>query len=630
MKRIILGTAGHIDHGKTTFIKALTGIDCDRLKEEKERGITIELGYANLTLPSGVKVGIVDVPGHERFVSKMVAGASGIDIVAFIIAGDEGIKPQTREHLYICELLGVKRGIIVVTKKDLIDEELLSLQIEDIKDFIKGSFLEGAKIIPVSSITGEGLKDFIAELDNISKDVAEKPIDRPFRLPIDDVVTIKGFGTVVRGTVISGTISLKDDVAILPLQIKSRIRSIQSHGQNISAGYAGERIAINLPEVEKAEIERGMLVAKEGFFDTTDKLAVLLYYLPYNQKPLKSRFVSQFHIYTRRVEGEFFLINRDKLNPGEKAFALLRLKKPVNASYGDPFIVRGFGVYTTLGGGKIINPHLEKISKDITEDYLKEFLNGDVKKLIELFIKEKGESGITRKKLIGLLNISEKEADRYILDLKNSKTIFEDEKGKYYHTEVIKSVKKNILESILDFHNKNPLKLGINKRELFEKSSIKEDLFSLILNMLAVEKSIEIQEDIVKSSTFSLKDNKSEELFTKLEKLYLDYGLQPEDNFAEIAKKINEKESAVRDAISTLTKRGLLLKVKDSFYIHPKILEEMKRKILDHFSKKDLLTPQDMKELFNLSRKYTIPLLEYLDLVKFTIRVQEGRKLRGR
>ncbi|MCX7991672.1 MAG: selenocysteine-specific translation elongation factor [Proteobacteria bacterium] len=630
MKRVILGTAGHIDHGKTTFIKAITGIDCDRLKEEKERGITIELGYAHLTLPTGIKIGIVDVPGHEKFVSKMVAGASGIDIVAFIISAEEGIKPQTREHLYICELLGVKKGIVVVTKKDLVDDDFLSLQLEDIKNFIEGTFLENSKIIPVSSITGDGLDDFLKELERLSSEITEKPSDKPFRLPIDDIVTIKGFGTVVRGTIISGTVSVKDEVVLLPTGYKSRIRSIQSHNQNITTGYAGERVALNLPEIGKEEIERGMLVAKEGYFEVTDKLLVEFFYLPYNQKPLKSRFVSQFHIYTNRVEGEFFLINREKLNPGERSFAVIRLKKPVYASYGDPFIVRGFGVYTTMGGGKIINPALATINRNISEEYLKKLATAGTNELIELFLREKKKEGITIRKLSGIINMAEKDIETCVAGLLSSEIVFKDSRERLYHSAGIDDIKRQIIDNIEDFHKKNPLKIGMNKGELFEKISVNEGLFETALSILIKDKKLEIDGNFIKTRGINKSDSAIDPLFVKIESYYRNSGLQPDDNIPELTKKLGVTERVLKDILVTLIKKGTLIRIKDNYYIHEKVFEDLKQKILNHFGKKDLLTPQDMKEIFNLSRKYTIPILEYLDSIKFTIRLQEGRKLRNK
>ncbi len=630
MKRIILGTAGHIDHGKTTFIRALTGIDCDRLKEEKERGITIELGYANLTLPGDIKIGIVDVPGHEKFVSKMVAGASGIDVVAFIIAADEGVMPQTREHLYICELLGVKRGIIVVTKRDLVDEELLQLQIEDIKNFVKGSFLENAPVIAVSSVHGEGINDFVDALTVISKEIYEKPLDRPFRLPIDDILIIKGFGTVVRGTVISGSISVKEDIQILPAGIKSRIRSMQSHGNQIEKGYAGERVAVNLPEIERTEVERGMMLVKEGYFKATDKLAAFIHYLPYNQKPLKARFISQFHIYTRKVEGELFLINKEHLNPGEKAFVLIRLKKPVVAAYGDPFIIRGFGIYTTLGGGKVLIPNLKQIDRKIDEGLLDNLLNSDNKILAEIFIREEKTAGISCRQLSAVLNIAEEELKQIIENLKKAGIVYEDEKGRCYHTNTIKELKNSILLAVKDFHNKFPMKIGIGKRELFEKSGVGEGLFDLVISQLLKEHDIEIMEDIVKIKTADSAGHETNELTHKIGSLFLKWGLQPEENVSEISKILNEKENTVKDAINSMVRKGILIRIKEGYFIHHKYLESVKSAIIKHFSKKDLLTPQDMRDIFNISRKYIIPLLEYLDSIKFTIRVQDGRKLRGR
>jgi len=627
VRSIILGTAGHIDHGKTTFIKALTGIDCDRLKEEKERGITIELGYAKFVLPSGIKVGIVDVPGHEKFVSKMVAGAAGIDVVALVIAADEGIKPQTREHLYICDILGINKGIIVLTKKDLVDSELLELQKEDIKDFVKNSNLRDAPIVPVSAVTGEGLGDFVSVLDKIANEVTAKPLDMPFRLPIDDVITIKGFGTVVRGTAISGSIKRGQEVYILPEGYTLRVRGLQSHGENIDEGFAGERVAINFPDVERRELERGMIVVNSNAFNTTDRILIELNYLPYNEKPLKPRFTCQFHIYTSKVNAEVFLLNRERLLPGEKAFAMAKLSKPVVASYGDQYVIRGYGIYTTLGGGRILNPQLKTFNRSYyTEGYLEKLSFGNLEDVIITFIIESNDEGITLERLSVLIKAEVSKIKQALENLKCRNVLIEDDKKRFYHSELIELTKKNMLQYIEKFHKENPLKLGINKDELLMKIGCSDTIFPFVLKLLGNEKKIVLNGELVASKDFVVKAD-SQELFTKVEEAYRSYGLVPDD-VEVIAERLKIDVKKLKEALSSLVRQGRMQKINDNYFITKDVLETAKAKLTDFFAKKPLLTPQDMRELFGMSRKYMIPFLEYLDSIKFTIRVSEGRKLR--
>ncbi len=627
VKNIILGTAGHIDHGKTTFVKALTGIDCDRLKEEKERGITIELGYAHLMLPSGIKVGIVDVPGHEKFVSKMVAGAAGIDVVALVIAADEGIKPQTREHLYICDILGIKNGIVVLTKKDLVDAELLELQKEDIKDFIKDTNLKDAPIVAVSALTGDGLDEFVKVLDDIAKNVIEKPHGIPFRLPIDDVITIKGFGTVVRGTAISGTIKRGQEVYVLPQRLLLRVRGLQSHGKNIDEGVAGERLAINFSDVERYELERGMVVVDNEAFEPTNRILIELNYLPYNVKPLKQRFVCQFHLFTSKTNAEIFILNKDKLLPGEKAYAMVRLDKSVVASYGDQYVIRGYGIYTTLGGGRILNPKIPTFNREYyTEEYLRNLSVGNIEDIITIFTLENEDNGITLDSLLVLLKEDSSLIIRTLKDLESKSIIVKDDKKRYYHKSVIEHIKQTTINQLVKFHQENILKMGINKDELFMKVGCSDNIFPFVLKLLQEENLITIIGELVASKSFA---NKSEtnELFVKIEQIYRDYGLIPDD-LEVIAEKLKVDVKKLKEALVSLVRQGKIVKINESYFITKDVLESTKVRLIDFFSKKPFLTPQDVRELFGMSRKYIIPFLEYLDSVKFTIRVQEGRKLR--
>lgn len=627
MKRIILGTAGHIDHGKTSFIKALTGIDCDRLKEEKERGITIELGYAHLILPSGIKVGIVDVPGHEKFVSKMVAGASGIDVVALIISADEGIKPQTREHLYICELLKIKWGIVVITKIDLVDSELLELQKEDIKDFLKGTFLADAPIVEVSAVTGQGIDKFRLVLDELAKNISERSNDTPFRLPVDDVITIKGFGTVVRGTAISGKIKSGDEIIFLPDGMKGRIRGIQSHGSFVQEGFAGERLALNIPDFKREDIRRGMLVVKEGYYYLTKHLLVDFFYLPYNEKPLKSRIVAQFHAMTMKTTAELFFLNVEKVLPGEKVFALVKLDKPYAFSYKDPYVIRGFGVYTTMGGGNILHPFLKEINRSkITEDYIKVFNSGNLEKICSIFIKEQEAFGASINDLMGFMNIGFDDAQNILKDLLNQHLLVEDKKTKrFYHIDVYKQIVQNVLENIKKYHLENPLKLGISKKELLEKSGGYENLFELVVKDLSDQRKTVVDNEIIR--LFDFVPGGEDEVFKPLENLLKGMGLQTEEP-SKLAEILKIEEKKIKDMLSTLVKNGKVFKIKDNYYLHKDIFENFKERILEFFKSKDILTPQDVRDMFNVSRKYMIPLLEYLDSIKITIRVPEGRRLR--
>lgn len=627
MKRIILGTAGHIDHGKTTFVKSLTGIDCDILKEEKERGITIELGYAHLMLPSGIKVGIVDVPGHEKFVSKMVAGAFGIDVVALIIAADEGVMPQTREHIYICNLLGVKRGIVVLTKKDLVDEELLELQKEDIRDFLQDTQFKDAPIIAVSSTTGDGLGDFIKVLDDIAKEVTEKPVDMPFRMPIDAVISIKGFGTVIRGTAISGTIKRGQVVYILPQGIEARVRGLQSHGENIMEGWAGERIAINFSDIPKEALERGMVVVSHNIFEPTSNILIELSYLSYNEKPLKAKFTCQFHILTSKVNADVYLLNKEKLLPGETAYGMVKMAKPVILSYGDKYVVRGYGIYTTIGGGRVLNPKIPTFDRNyFTEDYLKILTDGKLEEVIPLFIKERGDEGITLDRLVALVNTEYGKVTNTLDVLIRKGTLFEDDKKQYFHRDVVEHFKETMLNLVYSFHKENPLKLGINKDELQTKIGCSERLFLLILKILQEEKRLLLKGELVCKVGFKIEGD-TEELFKKVEELFRSYGIAPEEPVI-VAEKLRIDIKKIKEILASLVRQGRMHKINDSYFVTTEVLEKAMERLRDFFSKKEILTPQDIRELFGVSRKFIIPFLEYLDSIKFTIRVSDGRKLR--
>jgi selenocysteine-specific elongation factor len=356
MKHLILGTAGHIDHGKTSLVKALTGIDTDRLKEEKARGITIELGFAHLELPGEIRFGIVDVPGHEKFIRAMVAGVGGMDMVMLIIAADEGIMPQTREHLDILRLLGIKHGLVALTKQDMVDQEWLELVTEEVRDFVAGSFLEGAPIVPVSSRSGEGLDQLRTELARMANSADAKRREGNFRLPVDRVFTVAGFGTVVTGTLLSGEIRVGDELELLPSSREGRVRGIQAHGAKTEQGIAGQRLAVNLQGIDLDQSHRGDVVAPRGVFRATRAVDVRLDYLASAPRALKHRATLRLHSATYEVPAQVILLDRDTLQPGESAYAQLRLKEPALLLSGDSYILRISAPATTVGGGIVLDP----------------------------------------------------------------------------------------------------------------------------------------------------------------------------------------------------------------------------------------------------------------------------------
>ena len=449
MKQVILGTAGHIDHGKTSLIKALTDIDTDRLKEEKERGITIELGFAHLTLPSGQLLGIVDVPGHEKFVKNMVAGATGIDLVALVIAADEGVMPQTREHLEICQLLDIKSGLVVLTKKDMVEPDWLELVREDVTDYLSGTFLEDAPIMAVSSLTGEGMEDLLKAIDVLVGEIPERDIGNFFRLPIDRVFTMRGFGTVVTGTTISGLINTGDEVTVYPTGLTFRIRGIQVHNLDTSQVRAGLRTAINLQGAEKAQLQRGNIVAAKNSLRPTYMVDVQLNLLPTFPRKLKNRAKARFHTGTSEIISTVVLLDRDELEKGENCYAQIRLDQPTALLQGDRFILRSYSPVRTIGGGKILNPLPEKIrgSNKVLLSELELLDSGDFKEKTELFIRMGRLRGREFGEIQFLTNSGKKKLDEALKELSAQKKIirYDKENGIYIHEEYFQKAKQEII-----------------------------------------------------------------------------------------------------------------------------------------------------------------------------------------
>jgi len=636
LKEIILGTAGHIDHGKTSLIKACTGVDTDRLKEEKLRGITIELGFASINLSNGQHLGIVDVPGHEKFVKNMVAGATGIDIVAMVIAADEGVMPQTREHLEICSLLGIQTGLVVLTKIDMVDEEWLELVTEDVREFMQGSFLENAPVIPVSSATGQGIPEFLKTLEVLSNQVPERMSSGIFRLPVDRVFSMKGFGTVITGTLISGKISVGDTVMIYPSRVTSKVRGIQVHNQSVNEAITGMRTAINFQGLEKASINRGDIVSTPDVLVPGYMLDVSLNYLDSNAKALKNRTRVRFHSGTSEIMGIIALLDREELAPGESAVIQIRLDTPVTCIKDDRFVVRSYSPVRTIGGGKILNPIPPKHKRfraDIISgiETLSEALPTDI---ISHHGQEAGFAGISFRELRLMTNLPEKKLDSEIQSLLSRKELIQTDKENrtYIHREGVDALTRLIIGHLETYHKANPLKAGMPKEELKSKfpSLLNVKTFNLVLQRLIKENRI-VQE----TDTIHLADHKvslgtdQADIRKKILDTYTQNGLTP-PYFKDLVQQLDVDDRRARDVLMLLVSEGDIVKIKEDLFFHSPAVEELKNKMVDFLRTRAEMTTPQFKEIAGVSRKYLIPLIEYFDSQNVTIRVGDVRKLRSR
>jgi selenocysteine-specific elongation factor len=636
MKHIILGTAGHIDHGKTTLIKTLTGIDLDRLKEEKERGITIQLGFTSLSLPSGQRLGIVDVPGHEKFVRNMVAGVGGIDIVLFTIAADEGIMPQTREHLDICQILKIKRGIIAITKTDLVDEEWLQLVTEEITEFAKGSFLEGAPLIPLSSATGEGIPSLLTTLDTLSQAVEERTSEGIFRLPIDRVFTMKGFGTVLTGTLISGSISVGDNVEILPEKIAAKIRGIQVHSQQEKTATAGLRTAINLQGVEKHFVPKGSVLVRPKTLQPTSRIDVTIELLPNAPKSLKNRSRVRFHSGTSEVLTQIILLDQEELPPGGKSLAQFKLEESVVVLPRDRFVIRNYSPVFTIGGGEILDahPHKHKRLTQETISQLNVIQEGSDKENIALFVSDSALAGLDLSQLIARMGKEPSKLSSLVHELiKENKLVLIDKESQkvivaHVHQELIAS----ILEQLKSYHKKFPLNKGMLKEELKSKlpQLVDARLFNHLLNDLLNASRIKIEKENLWLTEHhpALKDSQKL-LKDRIAHIYLKNNLTP-PSFKELIEQLSSNEKETKSIVNLLTGEGVVVKVKENLWFHREALETLKNNLIAYLKKNAEISTTEFKDLTQASRKYTIPLMEYCDQSKITIRVGDKRMLRDK
>lgn len=634
MQHFVLGTAGHVDHGKTSLIKAITGIDTDRLKEEKERGITIELGFASLTLPSGHTLGIVDVPGHEKFIKHMVAGAAGIDLVLLVIAADEGVMPQTKEHLQICSLLGITTGLVALTKIDLVEKDWLELVRSEITDYLKGTFLEGSPILPVSAAKGTGIAELRTELDKTVDRLKEKIDDGIFRLPVDRIFTMKGFGTVVTGTLISDKIKVGEDIQILPEDISARIRGIQVHNKPVEEAFSGQRTAINLQGIEKSTLERGNVLVRPQTVWPTQRLDVFFEYLPSNTRKLKNRALVRLHTGTTEIMTRIVLMEADELSPGEKSFAQLILANEDVVVAGDHFVLRSYSPVTTIGGGWILDPlpgkHKRKNNKIL--DDMQILQNGALPEKISVLLERAGFGGSNIRSLAFRLGINIKKIREALEKLFSSRQaiLLSSDDTTSISVHLYTQMEELIIKSLADYHKKNPLKEGISKEELKAAlaATVSAKLFNMVLASLGKKEVIISDKDNVRLESHQVQlAGEEDNLHRSIASTYVQAGLTP-PSLSDVINSFKDQKAKAQTIVKLMLKDGELIKINEDLCFAREALTKLREDYKAQLARDGQATPATFKELTGLSRKYIIPLMEYFDASKLTVRVEDHRILR--
>ncbi len=633
-KHIILGTAGHIDHGKTSLIRALTGLDTDRLPEEKERGITIELGFAHLDLPGDIHLGIVDVPGHEKFVHHMVAGVGGMDLVMLVVAADEGIMPQTREHLAICQLLGVRQGLVILTKIDMVEPDWLEMVQEDVREYFKGTFLESAPIIPVSSTTGDGIETLKTTLREIAEKIEPRQTGGPFRLPIDRVFTIRGFGTVVTGTVSGGSVSDGESLSIIPGGIGCKIRGLQVHGNRAERIVAGQRAAINIQNVDKDLIRRGMMLVRPRTIPETTMIDARCRLISSAEKPLKNRAPIRYHSGTAEIIGRVILIDRDVLEPGDEAFVQFRLSEPTANLPGDRFVIRSYSPVETIGGGWILDaePHKHKRLKQETIDYFLHVSSSDPRERLLAMLDQAGIEGLVHEDIRRRFPdpadnidavLSSIVAEGLIHPVTGSPARFVSEISQAAFIDKLSA-------SIHAFHERSPLRAGVSREEI--RTSLKpqpsEEILASVLNRMIAAGTLAEKASLIHTPGHEPTLSPEQKiLLSSLTGFARKTGI---DGFTQkdLLEKLSPDPKVFKPVFQHLIDTNAIKRLPGSLYIDSRILEEISSKLRDIFATQNTLTVGEFRDIMNISRKQAVPLLEYFDGVGLTRRKGDHRVLR--
>ena len=625
MKNIIIGTAGHVDHGKTALIKALTGIETDRIKEEKKRGITIELGFAYLDLPDGEKAGIIDVPGHEKFVKNMLAGAGGIDLALLVVAADEGFMPQTREHLGILSLLNISEGIIVVTKKDMVDEDWLEIVCDEVRQEVQGSFLENAQIIPVSSYTGEGIEQLRqAIFTMIDQKTQIKNLDVPFRIPVDRIFSVEGFGTVITGTLIEGTMKVGDPVTVYPSRIESRIRNLQVHSQNVQEAYAGQRVAVNLAGLKKTDLNKGDVIAVPDSMHTTMMIDIHLTVLKDCDREIRN--ATRLHLYhgARDILCKIVLLDRDSVGAGESCYAQLRLEEEIAVKTGDRFVLRFYSPVETIGGGVILdsNPFKHKRNDATVLESLKLKEGGSDREKISAVLRDYSARFETLDFLQIQTGIPKEQFDQQINKLIKDKVAFRVSDNVVIHTDYLNRLKDSAVKLLESYHKENPLREGMKKDEFRNKLIKYEDISVVdkITDSLVNRKVLKYVNNCVALADFEVQQDNNQQ---EIENAFLQGGFSPEspDQIAARFPKVKNFKQVLESLVNT----GKLVRVEEKILLHADYYNKALTLAKEHVDQNGQITLAEMRDLMGASRKFAVAVLEYWDKRGITKKVGDAR-----
>ncbi len=625
-KKRVIGTAGHIDHGKTALVKALTGVDTDRLPEEKRRGITIDLGFASW-FTDEYQIGFVDVPGHERFVKNMLAGVGGIDSVLLVVAADESIKPQTREHFAICKLLGIRTGVVAITKSDLVERDIIDLVRLEIEELVAGSFLARKPIVPVSSITGAGIDELRkAILASVAAIDDRDATTRVFRLPIDRVFTMKGFGSVITGTTFSGRLNVDSDVEILPGGLHSRARSIQVHGEPREFASAGERTSVNLPDIQLEQLERGQQVLTPHTLRPSQIITARLDLLA-DAKPLKEQTRLRFHHLADELLGSIRFVDDTgaELHPGQSAFVQMRLESSVVAVSGDRFVIRRYSPAYTIGGGRILDAHLPKLRRGTRPELLQTLADGSLADRVELMAKLEGLRGLTIREVQARTGIR---VETLAKELKHLPHLADAGDRRWIHLDTMADFRRRAMEFLDRYFKENKMAINVPKGEFVQQlvpHSSDPSIINFLLQDLAGEKIIALQGDAIdipgRSKTLGGAEG---ELARMIETRFADAGLQPPP-VSELINTIPQKPKVIEGVVGFLVKQGRLVRLAEGVYVHQKNLDTARERMSAR--RGETIDVGQFKEFFGLSRKIAIPLLEYFDRAGVTKRVGDSRQV---
>jgi selenocysteine-specific elongation factor len=631
---LIVGTAGHIDHGKSALVRALTGIDPDRLPEEKRRGITIDLGFADLELDD-LRIGFVDVPGHERFVKNMLAGAHGIDLLALVIAADEGVMPQTREHFDICRLLGVSNGLVVITKTDLVDEEMLVLVEDDARELIAGSFLEDAPLVSVSSRTGVGLDQLKSQLIEMGKRVPPRSRDFTTRLPIDRAFSMKGFGAVVTGTLISGQIKEGDELELLPLKVNVRVRGLQVHNKSVPEAQAGQRTAVNLAGIDTAQIERGMVLAPAGRLRPTQIVDAWIDVLPDASRGVRSRSRVRFHVGATEVLGRVRVLEGSQVEPGSGGFAQLRLEAPVVAVHGDRFILRSYSPPETIAGGVIVDPFATKHRGREMENalqLLRLLICEERTAKVEGFVRAAGVRGLRLADLAAATGWTNEVLAKIASEVQRDGSV-SDVGGLYIARDSLERLSTSLIAELDRYHKREPLARGMLRETLREKvfTHSAPELFNGVVARLEAEGKVVSEKDIVRSSGHSVGlSDKDTEFSKRIEQIYISAGVEAPslDDAMTKANVPSSQRAQARKLLQLLLDDRKLVRIQAEMFMHSQVIDDLKTKLHAYAARHEpdrLIDVAAFKDLAGVSRKYAIPLLEYFDREQVTRRAGDKR-----